>query len=680
MKHLNSWFSGALACALSACGSDSTVSPGGTDQTSQSCTGSCASAGSLLAAADVQQILAQAINEAHARSRFATIAVVDRVGNVLAIYRMATSGAPQVLIASSTGASGNPVIAGGLEGIRLPVPASGLTSLHIDDQAAIAKAVTAAYLSTEGNAFSTRTASQIIEMHFAPGELGQPSGPLFGVQFSQLACSDFTARFNGTGPAAGPHRSPLGLSADPGGFPLYKSGTVVGGVGVLADGLYSVDNGTSLTSIDDDEAIAYAATYGFGAPINRRADQISVAGRLLRFSNIDYQQLAADASHAPVFSTLDASSGALVATSGYSIATIQAGVAFQQAASGVRADDGTLFPSQDAFVFVDDSNSPRYPPKAASDNSSGLTSAEVTQVLHSALAVASDARSQIRLPLGTQARVTIAVVDTNGVVLGMVASRDAPLFGADVSIQKARSAALFSSSTAASYISALPDARSLTTDSTGLHIQSVPLASYILDTRTFLGDPAALGDGSIAYSNRSIGSLARPLYPDGIDGSPAGPLSKPAPNWSPFSTGLQLDLSINAILQHVLNVAGAGVPDVGPGCTGVDLATDLSSVGRINTDVRLGNGLQIFAGSVPIYRGSNLIGAIGVSGDGVDQDDLVAFLGLANASTALNGAIANAPAPQRADTLLPEGVRLKYVQCPQAPFNNSKAEDVCAGL
>ena len=109
----------------------------------------------------------------------------------------------------------------------LPAP------VRIDDQAAIAKAVTGAYLSSEGNAFSTRTASQIVQENFNPGEQNQPSGPLFGVQFSQLACSDFTSAFNGIGPGPGPQRSPLGLSADPGGFPLYKAGVPVGGVGVL---------------------------------------------------------------------------------------------------------------------------------------------------------------------------------------------------------------------------------------------------------------------------------------------------------------------------------------------------------------------------------------------------------------------------------------------------------------
>ena len=42
--------------------------------------------------------------------------------------------------------------------------------VNIDHAAAIAKAVTGAYLSSEGNAFSTRTASQIVQEHFNPRE------------------------------------------------------------------------------------------------------------------------------------------------------------------------------------------------------------------------------------------------------------------------------------------------------------------------------------------------------------------------------------------------------------------------------------------------------------------------------------------------------------------------------
>ena len=160
-------------------------------------------------------MLAQAVAEAQAQNAPATIAVVDRVGNTLAVYRM--NGARSVVQITS-----NRGVTGGLEGLNVP-----------SELAAIAKAITGAYLSSEGNAFSTRTASQIVQQHFNPGELGTPAGPLFGVQFSQLPCSDFSTRFvSGHGVGLGPFRSPLGLSADPGGFPLYKNGTVVGGIGV----------------------------------------------------------------------------------------------------------------------------------------------------------------------------------------------------------------------------------------------------------------------------------------------------------------------------------------------------------------------------------------------------------------------------------------------------------------
>ncbi|MGD9585154.1 MAG: hypothetical protein AB7V26_16015, partial [Lysobacterales bacterium] len=66
-------------------------------------------------------------------------------------------------------------------------------------------------------------------------------------------------------------------------------------------------------------------------------------------------------------------------------------------------------------------------------------------------------------------------------------------------------------------------------------------------------------------------------------------------------------------------------------------------------------------------------------GDGVDQDDMIAFLGLDQAGQRLAGAIGQAPAARRADRLTPRGVRLRYVQCPFSPFLDSNAQNVCAG-
>ena len=82
---------------------------------------------------------------------------------------------------------------------------------------------------------------------------------------------------------------------------------------------------------------------------------------------------------------------------------------------------------------------------------------------------------------------------------------------------------------------------------------------------------------------------------------------------------------------------------------------------------------------MPIYRGATLVGGVGVSGDGVDQDDMIAFLGLHNAAIELATGIANAPLVIRADNLTPRGIRLRYVACPFAPFLGSTAQNPCRG-
>ena len=638
----------ALALALAACSGGDGGSQGG------GCDGFCADTPTRLEVAEVQGVIARAVGEASARGAAATIAVVDRVGNVLGVFRM--NGA-DTLIATD---GGRGVTAGldGLDGVALGVP---------DTLAAIAKAVTAAFLSSEGNAFTTRTASQIVQLHFYPGELGQPSGPLFGVQFSQLPCSDLNTRFDGvTRPSVGPHRSPLGLAADSGGLPLYKNGTLVGGLGVIADGVYGLDRDIRDRDLDVDELVALAGTTGLEAPPDRRADRITVDGKPLRFADATAADLAANPAAAPAFAAVDGVAGALVAVPAYAGATIVAGTAFGQPESGVRAATGALA-TLDAFVLADAANTPRYAPAAGTDatavGTAILTAAEVEQLLARALAVANRARAQIRRPLGTPARVTVSVVDSFGAVLGVARTRDAPVFGIDVSLQKARVAAFLSNSAAASDLAATPDAAYLTGG-------TADLGDYVTRAQQFLERPTALADGAIAFSARATGNLARPYFPDGVPDTPPGPFAPPLAAWSPFATGLQLDLVNNAIGQHVVFVAGGGGSDTAPGtCTALP--------NTANGTNRLRNGIQVFPGGVPIYRGGTLVGAIGVSGDGIDQDDMVAFLGLHEAALALGTSLGNAPAAVRADTLEPLGVRLRYVQCPQAPYYASDAQNVC---
>ena len=613
----------SLLAGLAACGGGGDAISGATALGAVDCGTSCAQ--DVLTVADVERVLAQAVRAAQARGQAATVAVTDRVGNVLAVYAMAGA-APTFTI------DGRRAVAGGLEGVAI-LPST---------LAAISKALTGAYLSSAGNAFSSRTASQIVQENFNPLEANQPSGPLFGVQFSQLSCSDIVRRDSDAD--LGPKRSPLGLSADPGGMPLYKNGRVVGGVGVMADSRYSLDLAIFDFDNDLDEQLAVAASVGFEAPADIRANQITADGRSLRYSD------AADGgSGSAALATLP---GALVPVIGYFAGAPRAGAAFGLAASGIRRDSG-VFADLGGWLLVDAGNTNRFPVQAGTDG--GLSAAEVQQVLRSALEVANRARAQIRRPAGQAAQVTISVVDSNGVVLGLVRTPDAPVFGTDVALQKARSAAFLSHPLAATELLALPPRTYPGNAATA------PVAPYVAALRAFVGDATALSNG-LAFSTRAIGSLARPFFPDGIAGSVNGPLSKPYAQWSPFSTGLQLDLAIDAI------VAAAAANSLAFGCTGLP---------------RLMNGLQIFPGGVPIYRTlagvPQLIGAIGVSGDGVDQDDMVAFLGLSNAAGVMGNGLGQAPPPLRSDTLTLAGGQLRYVQCPQTPFNGSSEQNVCAG-
>lgn len=635
-----------LAGLLAAC------SGGGGGLSTTSCEGFCQNATARLETADVERVLAQGVAEARARGAAATLAVVDRVGNVLAVYRM--DGADLGITVDS-----GRQVQGGLEGIAI-IP---------DTLVAISKAITAAYLSSEGNAFTPRTANQIVQEHFNPGEAGQPGGPLFGVQFSSLPCSDLTARYSGAPlSSAGPHRAPLGLSADPGALPLYRDGVLIGGVGVIADGVYGADLDIRDEDRSLDELIAVAAQGALAPPEDRRADRITVDGKTLRYSDAEPADLLTNPTAAMPFASLPAGTGALVAVPGYADALVRAGSVFGTAASGIRPA-GATFSDLDGFVLVDDGGLERFAPRAGSDagalGSAILSAAEVRELLRKALFTANRMRAQIRRPLGSQVRVTISVVDTFGSVLGLVRTRDAPVFGTDVSLQKARSAAFFSNAAAAGELEATPAAQYL-----GNNAES-SIAAYVNRSRAALNNVTLFEDGALAFAPRSIGNLARPFFPDGLTSAGPGPLSKPFAEWSPFSDGLQLDLVNNAILQHVVFVLGAG-PDTAPGsCTELPI----TSTGA----TRIANGIQIFAGGVPIYRGNVLVGAIGISGDGIDQDDAVAFLGLHNAGLSLGGSIGNAPAAMRADVVQTSGGNLRYVQCPQAPFLDSEEQNVCQG-
>ncbi len=622
------------------------------------CAGTCTNFN--LTTEDVTKVLQQGIAAAEQLGVAATFSIVDRVGNVLAVYAM--PGATAI-----TTINGQIGAVGGLEGVGVPSVI-----------AAISKAGTGAYLSSQGNAFSTRTASQIIQEHFNPGEGNQPGGPLFGVQFSQLICGDVTtinpdllggisagSKFKAPR-LVGPRSLPLGLSADPGGIPLYKFGDVVGGIGVELDGAYTLDRNIIDTDNSLEERIALiAGRNGFEIPSERTGDRIFALGKSLRTVDLSYDDLDPLPEVLPVIVTTN-----LIKIPFYFDGNIKAGATFGTASSGILKIERA---GLRGAILTDEAGTPRFPTRSGKSLLGGLelTSLEVDALLNSALLTASRTRAAIRQPLDFDAEVTIFIVDTEGSPLGMVRSNDAPVFGIDVALQKARTAAFFSS----------PDA-AISLDAARARNGVGEFSDYAGLARAFFG--REVFNGTIAFSNRAIGNIARPFFLDGIDGSAPGPFSLPFPGvlsgrtFSPFNTGLELDLVFQRTVQPL------GIPQNPPSAV-PDSCTD-TSVFR----GRLRNGIQIFPGSVPLYRNGTLIGAIGISGDGVDQDDLVAFyspsrLGLdAIGQNALGDPVIgfNAPKDIRSDTVLGPlpNTRLRYVNCPEGPFRGSNEQRVCEGL
>jgi uncharacterized protein GlcG (DUF336 family) len=134
-----------------------------------------------------------------------------------------------------------------------------------------------------------------------------------------------------------------------------------------------------------------------------------------------------------------------------------------------------------------------------------------------------------------------------------------------------------------------------------------------------------------AYSARTCGFLAQSLYPPGINDTQPG-----------LFFGLQERFSI---ITPVAIVATNPV-------NGAVFTTST------NINPNLPNGITIFPGGFPLYRNGVLIGAIGVSGDGIDQDDIIAASG---------ASLFPAPEPIRADRTQYRGARLPYAKFPRNP-------------
>jgi uncharacterized protein GlcG (DUF336 family) len=222
-------------------------------------------------------------------------------------------------------------------------------------------------------------------------------------------------------------------------------------------------------------------------------------------------------------------------------------------------------------------------------------------------------------PIDGEARLTAAEVTS---ILGLAAQR-AAITRAGIRLPRGQSALVF--------ISVVNNPDSPGTPPTVLGTFRVGEATIfswdvsVQKARTAL----FFSDTNRAYSTRTVGFLAQNLYPPGINGTAPGPLLG---------------------LQEQFSLLPAGVTNV---LNGVVLTAPLATPGP-----NLPNGITIFPGGFPLYRNGKLIGAIGVSGDGVDQDDIIAASGTVNflPSDAI-----------RADRIIFRGIRLPYAKFPRNP-------------
>jgi len=489
-----------------------------------------------LTSADVQTVINQAVTRALQISPNSVIAVTDREGNVLGVWNVRGGEPTQDEIASC-----------------------------------VSKAGTASYLSSNQNAFTSRTAGFIIQQHFPPGVRNTPPGPLVGVGLSNLFFSDIN-KFRKPGSVISFSSTPgltivpvVGTSLDgsPGGVPLYKNGVLVGGVGVTGDGvpgpipgLRSQNPFILIPDYDIDEDVALAGQIGFRPDSSIRANNVYINGIALPYV------VNPGPGVSPIVVQGNAATGYAVQAAPppfpYPIATF----------GGVQGEIRQPIISDPISTPI--------------NGQARLTAAEVSSIINFAADRARITRAGIRLPIGTQMQVFITVVNfpnnpaVNPTVLGAFRTGEATLFSWDVAVQKGRTAVGFSTN-------------------------------------------------SLALSTRSVGFLGQTFYPPGLDVQDPGPYYGLQEQFSGFVR--------SALPQFVLNTAFA-------------------------PDPRFPNGITIFPGGFPLYRNGQLIGAIGISGDGVDQDDIVGASGTHDFL---------APFAIRADQFAYLGARLPYAKFPRDP-------------
>jgi uncharacterized protein GlcG (DUF336 family) len=477
----------------------------------------------VLTESDVMALVEAAATAA--QSDTMAIAVVDRLGRILAVY----------------------------EGASAPAQVAGNFGTMVPPQElAVSLARTGALFSNDQAPLSSRTVRFISGVHFPPGVMNAPNAALYGIENTNRGCT-LSSSLSATVPPATTiaGASPgLGVATgkadvadsdptavDPGGVPIFKNGEVVGGIGITG------------VALDVAEYVAYTA-----ARVN--TDGIFIDPSALPPPG----EVVIDGVALPFVDQTTAPAGVTPGTFSPGLFTVG------PVASPGTPPEGYLLP-------------------AVAGPIGGLTAAQVTGMISNAIATANQTRALIRLPLGSKTKMTIAVSDLDGTLIGLYRMTDATVFSIDVAATKARNVIYFSGMT-----------RQL------IDLNAVPLGT--------------------AVTNRTIGFGAQPFFPPGINTSSAGPF-------------------YNVFVQDVANPCTQGYQTPGPAWPAANQS-----------------GVVFFPGSEPLYVNGVLVGGLGVSGDGVDQDDYV---------TAGGAAGFEAPEAIRADQIVIDGVRLPFLHFPRNP-------------
>ncbi len=269
-----------------------------------------------------------------------------------------------------------------------------------------------------------------------------------------------------------------------------------------------------------------------------------------------------------------------------------------------------------------------------SPTNSGLTAEVVRSIIDQGVATAMQTRAAIRLDVdnnfrpGVRTAMVLSVADTNGEVLGLFRMKDATIFSIDVSVAKARNTAYYADPVA------LQPADRVDFNGDGVFD---PIQTGIVPG----GDTLPLGT---AVTNRSLRFLAEPRFPTGTELDPSVAAGCSVITAACLEVGPQSMLrlpNINPLTGENLNpvplefnvYAGENIKST-TAFDGFNVGTNLRDPGdggvrihgtNILQPLANQNGVVFFPGSTPLYvnAGQSLAGGFGVSGDGVDQDDVV---------------------------------------------------------